>query len=59
MLKDGYEMPINIGDTVLLKDGCLCFVRDILTYELAVELLLEDKLTHSFRMAQPRDVMKL
>jgi len=59
MFKDAYEIPINVGDTVLLKDGCICFIRDFVVYEMAVETLLEDKLTHNFRTEQPRNIMKI
>lgn len=59
MFKDKDSAIINVGDFVLLEDGCLCLIKDFVVYEVAVELLLEDKLTHNFRTAQPRDVRKI
>jgi len=58
MLCDKDNVPLKIGDTVT-KDGCLYIVRDVVVYELAVELVCEDKLTRNYKSFQPRDVMKI
>lgn len=54
--KDGEEL--SVGSTILV-DGCLYIVRDFMVYELAVEVLCEDKLSHNFKTFQLRDVLKI
>ena len=58
MFKDKDQIPINVGDTVL-NHGCLYIIRDFVVYELAVEVVCEDKLTHNFKAFLPVDVMKI
>lgn len=58
MWKDKDNIPLNVGDQVLL-DGCLYIVREFLVYELAVEVVCEDKLTHNLKAFQPRDLIKI
>ena len=59
MFRDKDSTIINVGDTVLLDNGCICLIKDFMVYEVAVELLLEDKLTHNFKTEQPRNVRKI
>ena len=54
--KDGEELSIN---STILVDGCLYIIKDFMVYELAVEVLCEDKLTHNFKTFQLRDVLKI
>jgi hypothetical protein len=58
MLCDKDNVPLKIGDTVT-KDGYLFVIREIVVYELAVELVCEDKLSRIYTSLQPRDVMKI
>ena len=58
MWKDKDNIPVNVGDQVLL-DGCLYVIRDFIVYEMAVEAVCEDKLTHNFRYIQLRDLLRI
>lgn len=58
MYKDKDGEPLSIGSTILV-DGYLYIIRDFISYELAVEMVCEDKLSHNFRYFQPRNVVKI
>jgi len=59
MFGDSTGTPLKIGDTVTTKDGSLCLIKDFLVYEIAVEILCEDKVSHEFVVFQLKEVTKI
>jgi hypothetical protein len=54
--KSGDELSIN---STVLVNGCLYLIKDFVVYELAVEAICEDKLTHNFKAFQLHEVIKI
>lgn len=59
MFRDKDSTIVNVGDTVLLGNGCLCFIRGFIEYDLAVEVVLEDKLSYEVKIVQLKDILKI
>jgi hypothetical protein len=58
MYADKDNQPLHVGDTFTVH-GCLYVVQEFLVYDIAVEVVGEDKLTHNFKAFQLKDVMKI